>query len=585
MRRLSRTALCKRQLPCSLALLLLGSRKPTLPEILEIGKTEHALQGEDSFFLKLLKQCDLQTPEGRDAESLIQKLIERRVYRPLMIIPGDRAANHIAAMGKAEPNSSDNEHRLRTFATILESAYYSPFLLFVSACVEKYLQGYFDSDTDVAKYGAAIVADESSDGAARAMALVPSKVIIWTTPFKQLYKDPAVMVATKDVVVRIDELGKTSKPLNDQSIVALADSSIKAADQKYATMWKLYVFLSNSLFYTGVLQKFSTANSERARQFHSERLEKAIAFFRAAFDALVENWADRCGHWTTSADRQRILSHAMDSAHFRTLVGRWIGVYLDQQPKNHDESANRNPAVVLSTVNIDHYVHGWDDSRRRPTSNCRDIRFKVDEDATEEWQHAIDNPTFLEGQFVGWLQAIGITRADAMAKSEFKDLCRRYEDHQTICDELLESIKSGEHAPRPIDLRALWDGDLPKVKTPAGAYSVESDVHKAGPERPAFKDVILKRGQVRDDLLRESHSLSGHVRIRFANEIRALMKFIFVDITDPKIRPLAVDDLNKRIRNERSKIFSNFKMNQVLTSLRRKWLNDNLFESAAEDAE
>jgi hypothetical protein len=72
-----------------------------------------------------------------------------------MIIPGDRAADKLPlpkerGLRPQDPKSA--EFPLRTLSAIVESRYYSPFLLFVCSCVEKYLEGVFDEDTDLRAY-------------------------------------------------------------------------------------------------------------------------------------------------------------------------------------------------------------------------------------------------------------------------------------------------------------------------------------------------------------------------------------------------------------------------------------------------
>src|SRR5438046_4514733 len=91
----------------SRALLILGdNKKPTLSEIVDVGAPQHPLQGEDMFFYKLLGKCDKGSSEGKAACALLTKIIDRRVYRPLMIIPGDRAAKLFPAGKSATPLSS-----------------------------------------------------------------------------------------------------------------------------------------------------------------------------------------------------------------------------------------------------------------------------------------------------------------------------------------------------------------------------------------------------------------------------------------------------------------------------------------------
>src|SRR5258707_99735 len=109
-------------------------------------------------------------------------------------------------------------------------------------------------------------------------------------PYRQLNKDPAVVVYLGDKTIRLDDLAKGEPPLEgDRSLYEIARTSIEQADAKYAAMWKLYVFLSDGLFYTGILPKLllatEAAQAEDLLERHHEKLQQAQGFFIAAFDA------------------------------------------------------------------------------------------------------------------------------------------------------------------------------------------------------------------------------------------------------------------------------------------------------------
>lgn len=171
------------------ALLLLGDeKKPKARELVRLDEPVHALQGEESFFQLLVDRSNPKKeenkadgPQLRDANRLIHKLIERRVCRPLLIIPGYQAADYLKEPD-TELTHKDVERILRTIAMIIDSRYYSRFLLFVSACIEKYLQGMFHSREDLCRHVEWIINDDKAVD--DAMKLVPSRVIVWTTPYK-----------------------------------------------------------------------------------------------------------------------------------------------------------------------------------------------------------------------------------------------------------------------------------------------------------------------------------------------------------------------------------------------------------------
>lgn len=333
----------------SRALLLLGDKRLTPVELVRLGEEDYALQGEDSFFQRLFERCaglvgdkekDLKTRRRIiEARRILRKLIDRCVYRPLMIIPGDRAADHFQFWGWPKDDPRKTEYDLRTLATIIDSAHYSPLLLFVSACVEKYLQGIFATDRELWEYASSVVADNAAPELInQAMNVVPSRVIIWTTPYKQLYKDPAVVVALGSWVDPIDEFEKKYPQASTQneSVRDLVKASIKDADSKYAALWKLYVFISDGLFYTGILNKlkerlFRVGTPEDAVKQHQSRLKKAEALFTAAFGAVHRNWDDFCRPLNSVEDQQErlklkeeYLKEPMNLERFRSLVKRWI---------------------------------------------------------------------------------------------------------------------------------------------------------------------------------------------------------------------------------------------------------------------
>ena len=163
----------------------------------------------------------------------------------------------------------------------------------------------------------------------KAMVAVPSRVVIWTTPYKQLYKDPALVVALQGWACQIDELdqdaGNGAK--GDPSLTSLVKASIAAADGKYAALWKLYVFISDGLFYSGVLEKLLglSKNTER-RDWHKKRLKDCQVLLMKALLELALDWSRFCLYpegWDATAKKNR-LNRRMESDHFRDIVQAWI---------------------------------------------------------------------------------------------------------------------------------------------------------------------------------------------------------------------------------------------------------------------
>lgn len=544
----------------SRALLLLDDKKPTLSEIVEVDTAQHPLQGEDLFFSKLLAKCDEKSNAGAAACALLHKIIDRRVYRPLMIIPGDRAAKRFE-IGKSDTPLDPTEFCLRTLATIVDSRYYSPFLLFVCACMEKMLQGIFQDDAEVCQYAKKTVSDGSGHAVA-AMEVVPSRVIIWTMPFKQLYKDPAIMVALKDGVTRLDELARAPEKVGeDQSVQNVAKTSIKQADSKYAAMWKLYVFLSDSLFYTGILEKLIDPDvdpaSSRCRQ--KTLLENATAFFVAAFKVVFDNWSETCELRKSRDQRQQFLLSQMENQRFASLVERWIASYRDRT-RTTPEGGKADPSFGLSTVNLDRYVHEWDAHKGRPAENCRDIRYKADKSSEDVFLNAQANPDSNEGRLLTVLKSCGISKIDNLSEKEFLHLVALFANNADRCEAL---VANG--AAREVVLKSLWDGDLP------GLFSepIEPSV-RIIPPKELVHDLpeLVGREQIAKWFHRETSVFTSHVQAGLLKEIDSFVDV--VEMVPGKKRMEFLDDVHRRILNESKFVFNRLKQDEFAEWLRKK---------------
>ena len=318
----------------SRALMLMGKeRKPEPESLVKLGNDLHALQGEDLFLQSLLhtgqKENGAVLPESlKEAHRIIHKLVDRRVYRPLVIIPGDRAADYFKFAGNEDGDGTKTEYRLRTLGAVVDSPYYSQFLLFVSTCIEEYLMGQVDSDGDVLRCAKQLLTDA---GAKSPVNYVPSRVIIWTSSYKQMYKDPAVVVALKKTVNPIDELERheAGDAPSDAALLKLVKASIGDADAKYSALWKLYVFISDGLYYTGILNKLklATANGQ-AKQV--SRLKNAEALVVGALEVICDDWSKYCRDQTESAVRRaRLVGHMAQDRfsaewHCRAFCVRWV---------------------------------------------------------------------------------------------------------------------------------------------------------------------------------------------------------------------------------------------------------------------
>lgn len=550
----------------SRALLLLDDQKPSPAKLVRLGDETHALQGEDLFLQSLLEidPSKAQTRSVLQAQQIIRKLIDRRVYRPLLIIPGDRAASHFKFAGNKD-GESDEEYRLRTLAAVVDSSYYSPFLLFVSMCIEEFLLGLCDTSSEVMECVTKMVKDHHR--MKNAMQVVPSRAIIWTTPYKQLYKDPAVVVALRDTVGRIDDLGKlqTSDAPADASLVKLIQTSIEDADSKYASLWKLYVFISDGLYYTGILNKLkacrSGSGSTRKCDEHVIRLRNAESFVVVALDLIREDWSDYCEREYSSTKREERLRGRMPEDRFVALVDLWVARH------NAREDVENNPTRGLSEVDVQHYVHEWDTSGCPIEDRCRDIRYKYPSPASEDWREAkAMPPTAAERQLVEFLEKCGVTDSSVLSHAEFKQLVSQFDpDTAKRCSDLLEAHSKGS-----LDashLCVLWRSVLKPLERQPRPTAREGvlfpDDQQQGEEMPATAAAIEQW------LLNEARVLEPNVRKQFTTNSEALAELVFS--YPPALRTRIFGDLRTRLLNESKLLNNNMKSEEMVAQLRRKW--------------
>jgi hypothetical protein len=295
--------------------------------------------------------------------------------------------------------------------------------------------------------------------------IVPSRVIIWTTPYKQLYKDPGVVVALSRLVYPIHQIPENAKDSQeDASVIELIQRSIESADSKYAGLWKLYVFISDSLYYTGTLAKLKRCASglkqtEADVSEHLSRLDRAQALLMAAFDAIWNNWSGFCESKTATAERTLQLQNRTGTHGFRLLVERWVAEYRDSP---------RTP--VLSTVDKNHYVHGdplldipGTAPRSAPGHNCRDIRYQLDKSANEMWERAKRETNLPAHEVVTFLERAGIGNAEEISELELRGLVDAYDEVvRAKCLRLMEA--SVGEALDPSVCKVFWQAEFPQVE-------------------------------------------------------------------------------------------------------------------------
>jgi len=556
-------------------MLLLGDLRPGLDELVPVGHTYHALYGEDLFFHTLLERCV--TAEGyatskrlHDAERIFRKLIERRVYRPLMIIPGDRAFHKSLCpefpegltVGTSKGEARKREISLRTLATVVDSAYYSSFLLFVCMIVEKYLEGVFDTDKQATDYAARICAPGGDrKSLSGAMGAIPSRVIIWTTPYKQLYKDPAVVVAVEDLIEAVDEIvvkGAGRLP-QYEDLAGRVNTAIADADSKYAALWQLQVFISDGLFYSGILNKvIGSPDAKRPnaaeRDSNNGRLSKAQGLLVEALLQIRADWPRLTGHLKSAKAVAETLSTQMEIEDFQELVHRWATDY------GRALRGAVDPASGLSTVDIGHYAHDFSlglPVQAKEGRNCRDSRYKFDRGAGDVWRKAKSQSGSAAYALTEFLEKLGITSHELLSELEFGELVEMFESPESRphIEWLMSAFRSGRKA-APSDLKILWRTGLPSLTE----------------HLPGDSDLPITREEIERWLEGRLGRLLPHVERELNSSLKSESILGMIEWAIPRRgRREVFEYLERKFRNEKNLIWNRLIEDQIVDGLKREW--------------
>jgi len=336
---------------------LAADSKPELESLYAIGSAQHVMHGDDHFLERLASLPA--SAIGAAHSSISRKLIERRVYRPLMIVSGDDVEQLLRAPGLANLAEDNREEELRLLGAILDSPYFAPFFCFVCWCVERLLDHTFESPRALYEFIETRVCH--GDDLAWAMGVLPRRVILWTTPYKQLYKDPAIVVRAGDSVGRIDDIVREYR-LNGRredsppaSVLSRLDIGLRNAEARYASMWKLYLFASDGLFYTGglarILPDHPCRTDVEAHRLHVKEAEAAVA---RAIQTAWNLWGQ--------VGATKKLDETMTPDEFKGILKS----YTAQEARIREGSKG---------VNVDEYLHLKGDS------HCRDVRYRFDRKA------------------------------------------------------------------------------------------------------------------------------------------------------------------------------------------------------------
>lgn len=340
-------------------------------------KGDVAMRGDEHFLARLTLH------DHPPTRQLSRKLSERRLFRPLMIVPGHRTAKLMAR------SFATDENNLRELATIIDAPVYAPFFNVIATTVEGLLRHEFitdDIDQDEAPPGSAAAFLEQFTSSDAASNVPPShRVLFWTLPYKQLFKDPAIVVTTPGGQPRSLDQIKDLEPRPEDVELALikarVDAGIKDADVRYSQLWKIYVFLSDGLFYGGSIAKLLRGDADYSR-------------------GCAQEWP--AGDDAVNATQDAEPPHVMHLRSAGKLAARAISVawdYWDREPFSEPRHASaaaflnsapsdqmmrtlirnvRNWPITgqhASEVRFGQYEHGEGHSKIR----CRDIRYRFEE--------------------------------------------------------------------------------------------------------------------------------------------------------------------------------------------------------------
>ncbi|MFN0007195.1 MAG: hypothetical protein ACKVXR_04740 [Planctomycetota bacterium] len=339
---------------------LYGWNGPSLP-----------LCGGEDWYLATLLGDGRTTPSNR----LADKLAERRVYRPLMVIPGDRVEHLLVGFDTKDP-----EMRLRALAAIMDSSFYAPFVTLMSWCVEKLLQHAFDG-LDGARVYLQSFAQQYNSMEEWKTAFPPERIIFWTPPYKQLYKKPEILVRVR---------GRTAKGEREQTVtleslrhqpdgggvggLASIQASVMAgfadADSKYDRIWKLSVFGSDSLFYSGLLDRIVRQGKYGCGNDDARHVQCVNDAQGLIVETLRTVWWD----WLGRGEDLNLNSESTTEV-LQILVGN-----VANPPRAAEQYSSHKIAEVVSGLDVARLVHGQGlvEGDLSIPDGCRDIRFRFD---------------------------------------------------------------------------------------------------------------------------------------------------------------------------------------------------------------
>lgn len=330
-----------------------------------------ALSGDERFRAKLLERQSSSTTDAV-ALKLAAKVIERRLYKPLLVIPGDLVPR---VLGVPMTEGAGNEKTIRELAALVDSRYFDKFFRTVECRIESLLAHASDWKSVLREM-------EENAGTTDPHNAVSKRVIFWVLPYKQLYKDPLIRLCF--LGGEASGRGRGPTALEDvikegnwgENLTTLLSAGVQNADAKYSAAWTASVFASDGLFYTGILAKVNPSAC-RTIDDHERHLRQACVLSIAA---LRTAW----NHWTGSLheSRQRWLDngesstpHPLDSEPSQEAMGSLLKMVAHQDTiRNASHVSDSMPGVAFRQ-----YLHETPgEGMLAIPEHCRDVRYKFD---------------------------------------------------------------------------------------------------------------------------------------------------------------------------------------------------------------
>lgn len=416
----------------SRAALMLKPHMPDLHTLYGLDGSTLALAGDDGFLQHLVAVS--QRVEGPNVhQSLACKLAERRVYRPLMVVPGDR----INVLLRGICDFRDGlEHPLRELAAIIDSPFFSRLFLLISTAIETLLRHAFRTEDEVDGFLQRLSADR--DHLVRVSDRAPKRVIFWTTPYKQLYKDPAILVCGDDgLTCTIEDLQRKAK---SEALRARVKAGISDAETKNEALWKFYVFLSDGLFYTGALARAIPDHPCAVRpQNHEAHLLMAQNLVVRALRTAWLYWQAR----KRTVDLRQACPFD-DLVELLKVFGSTSVLF---------RLGDKDIPHATSGVRVDQYLHS------DGAENCRDVRYKFD--LSRDLKAVLDSAVPVEKREVvsQAVRAIGLDPTQVMGEEMAEIVSRLATASAEDLTNLVQLASRNRPASEEI-LISLWRSEL-----------------------------------------------------------------------------------------------------------------------------